>query len=87
MLTSSYYVFLGHFLIFWHVKKQPTVAHSSTKVEYHFVALYVVEIIWICCLLWELGVTLTVLPIVFCDNVSTTYFAASPNFHACTKAC
>ncbi|XP_042942764.1 uncharacterized mitochondrial protein AtMg00810-like [Carya illinoinensis] len=36
--TSGYCIFLGYNLVSWSSKKEPTVAHSSTKAEYQAVA-------------------------------------------------
>lgn len=43
------------------------------------------ELIWVCSLLTELGVTLTTTPTVYCDNVGATYLSANPVFHSKMK--
>lgn len=83
--TYGLCIFLASNLISWRAKKQTIVAHSSTEAEYRAVAHSVAELVWIQYLLRELGVPLSSTPIVFCDNVSTTYLALNPVFHARTK--
>ncbi|GJX28819.1 ribonuclease H-like domain-containing protein [Tanacetum coccineum] len=45
--TSGYCVFLGNNLLSWSSKLQPTLSHSSAKVEYRGVANAVVESCWL----------------------------------------
>ncbi|KAA3452459.1 Retrovirus-related Pol polyprotein from transposon TNT 1-94 [Gossypium australe] len=54
--TSAYIIYLGHNPISWSSKKQHTIAHSSTEVEYRVVSSLAVELSWICSLLTELGI-------------------------------
>nr|XP_020199039.1 uncharacterized mitochondrial protein AtMg00810-like [Aegilops tauschii subsp. strangulata] len=76
--TSGYCVFFGDSLISWSSKRQPTVSRSSAVAEYRAVAYVVAETCWLHQLLGELRVTIPKAMVVFCDNVSATYLAASP---------
>ena len=82
---SGIVVFLGHSLITWSAKKQPTVSRSSTEVEYRALASVAAELCWIRMLLKYLGVFLCAAPILWCDNVSTLAIASNPVFHARIK--
>ncbi|KAK3012794.1 hypothetical protein RJ639_008021 [Escallonia herrerae] len=83
--TSSYALFLGSNVVSWSAKKQPIVSRSSAEFEYRSVAYAVAELYWLHQLLRDLGVFLHRPVIVYCDNVSATYLAANPVFHARTK--
>ena len=60
-------------------------ARSSIEAEYKAVVDAIAEFIWIKSLLQELHIPLQRSPILWCDNVGVTYFAANPVFHARTK--
>ena len=83
--TGAYIVYLGHNPISWSSKKQRTVARSSTEAEYRSVASTAAEIRWICALLTELGVTLSLQPVIYCDNVGATNLCSNPVFHSRMK--
>lgn len=83
--TSTHVVFLGHNAISWSLKKQRTVARSSTEAEYQAVASITAELTWIQSLLRELGVQLPTSPTVYCDNINATYLCANPVFHSRMK--
>ena len=83
--TNSYVIYLGQHPISWSSKKQNGVARSSTEAEYRAVANATSELIWICSLLSELGVSLPAAPVVFCDNVGATFLCANPIFHSRMK--
>lgn len=83
--TNSFIVYLGHNPISWTSKKQNGVARSSTEAEYRAVANTAAELIWICNLLTELGISLPSSPVVFCDNVGATFLCANPVFHSRMK--
>lgn len=83
--TSGFCVYFSHNLISWSSKKQTTVSWSSTESEYRFLAVASTELIWLQYLLTELKATLSQPPILWCDNLGTTYLASNPMFHARTK--
>ncbi|XP_019087326.1 PREDICTED: uncharacterized protein LOC109127239 [Camelina sativa] len=83
--TNAYVIYIGTTPISWSSKKQKRVARSAIEAEYRAVANATAELIWICSLLTELGVTLPVAPIVYCDNVGATYLCANPVFHSRMK--
>ena len=83
--TSGYLVYLGKNLISWRCQKQRTVVRSSTEAEYKAVADATAEFIWIKSLLQELRILLQRSPVLWCDNIGTTYLATNPVFHARTN--
>jgi hypothetical protein len=83
--TSGYLLYLGSNLISWCSKKQPTVARSSAESEYRALAHACAESSWLSYLCYELGLQLQFPILMYCDNLSTTYMAANPVFHARTR--
>ena len=83
--TSGYLVYLGSNLIFWCSKKQPTVARSSAESEYRSLSHACAETTWLGYLLYELGARIQFPILLHCDNLSATYMASNPVFHARTK--
>lgn len=83
--TNAYIVYLGRNPISWSAKKQNGVARSSTEADYRSVANTSSEIRWICNLLTELGITLPLAPVIYCDNVGATFLCANPVFHSRMK--
>lgn len=65
--------------------KQPTVSRSNAKSAYSILADACAETIWLSYLLQRLRYLVSSPVILYCDNLSTTYIAANPVFHACTK--
>ncbi|PRQ57406.1 putative RNA-directed DNA polymerase [Rosa chinensis] len=83
--TSGYLVYLGSNLISWCSKKQPTIARSSAESEYRSLAHASAETTWLGYLLYELGARIQFPILLHCDNLSATYMASNPVFHARTK--
>jgi hypothetical protein len=76
---------LGSAAITWSSKKQPTVALSSTEVEYRGAAVAACEVAWLQMLLGDLGIQVQVPVVIHCDNLSSIQLARNPVFHARTK--
>lgn len=83
--TNAFFTYLGSNLISWSSKKKCGVARSSTEAEYRAVANTASELIWLCSLLHELGIRLSLQPVIYCDNVGATYLCANPVFHSRMK--
>lgn len=82
--TIGYAIFLGPKLISWHSKNQPTMSKFSTEAEYR-ASSYIIETLWICYLLAELGILLRDPIKVLCDNISATYITTNPLLHDRSK--
>jgi hypothetical protein len=83
--TTGFCVFLGSNLISWTAKKQPTVSRSSAEAEYRSLAHVCAETTWVSHMLQELHLPTSAPITLLCDNLSTTYMASNPVFHARTK--
>ncbi|PKU70162.1 Retrovirus-related Pol polyprotein from transposon TNT 1-94 [Dendrobium catenatum] len=83
--TTGYCTFLGHTLVSWSVKKQHTVARSSTEAEYKAIATALTDIIWLRRLLLNFNISLTRPTTLYCDSTSAIALANNPVFHAHTK--
>ncbi|XP_020685792.1 uncharacterized protein LOC110102004 [Dendrobium catenatum] len=82
---SGYCNFLGKSLISWRVKKQATVARSSTEAEYRALAAEAAEVLWLRQLLEELHIPQMAPTTVYCDNTSAIALSNNPIYHARTK--
>lgn len=81
--TIGYLIYSGSNFISWCSKKQPIVSCSSAEFEYRFFAhVRALETTWVCFLLGKLGVCLTTLILLHCDNLSATYLATNLVHHA-----
>ena len=60
-------------------------ARSSTEAEYRALVSTAAELCWIQMILKDLGVYLSLPPMLWCDNVSALALASNPIFHARTK--
>ncbi|XP_020698068.1 uncharacterized protein LOC110110785 [Dendrobium catenatum] len=83
--VSGFCTFLGKNLISWSVKKQITVAKSSTEAEYRALAAATSDVIWLRRLLTDFDATPNEPTTIFCDNVSALALAINPVFHARLK--
>jgi hypothetical protein len=82
---TGYCFLLGSSLISWHSKKQSVVAHSSTKAEYRALANATSELLWLCCLLTDMGAPQTTSTPIHYDNRSAIHIAHNDVFHERTK--
>ena len=71
----GYGVYVGYNVISW----------SSTKAEYHCLALVIAELYWLRMLLGELKISLEFALVVWCDNISTLALDSNLIFHARSK--
>ncbi|CAH9076824.1 unnamed protein product [Cuscuta europaea] len=83
--TTAYVLYLGNNIISWKSAKQKTVSRSCTEAEYKAVANASAEMLWIRNLLSELGISLSSIPRLFCDNQGATYVCVNPVFHSRMK--
>ncbi|XP_020686945.1 uncharacterized protein LOC110102803 [Dendrobium catenatum] len=77
--------YLGPNLISWSVKKQSTVAKSSTEAEYRALAAATSDVIWLRQLLHDFHASQPAPTMIFCDNISAIALSRNPIFHARTK--
>ncbi|PKU77095.1 Retrovirus-related Pol polyprotein from transposon TNT 1-94 [Dendrobium catenatum] len=82
---SGFCTYLGNNLISWSVKKQTTVAKSSTEAEYRSLSSATSEVLWLRRLANELLIPQHQPTTIFCDNTSAIALANNPVFHARTK--
>ncbi|PKU79857.1 Retrovirus-related Pol polyprotein from transposon TNT 1-94 [Dendrobium catenatum] len=82
---SGFCTFLGSNLISWTVRKQATIAKSSTEAEYRSLSAAASEVIWLRRLTAELDIPQPSLTTIHCDNTSAMAIAQNPVFHARTK--
>jgi histone deacetylase 1/2 len=75
----------GNGVVSWSSKKQPTVALSSTEVEYRGVSIVACEVVWLQKLLSDLGQLVDAPIVIYCDNISSILLANNSVYHAKTK--
>ena len=73
--------FLGDSLISWKSNKQFIIFQSSTEAEYRVMASITEEIIWLHWLLVDMGVSLSHLTRMYCDNQSSIQIDHNSVFH------
>ena len=83
--TTGFCFFLGDFLISWHSKKQHIVSRSSTEAEYRALADTTSELLTLCWLLEDIGLTHSSPTVIHCDNRSAIQIAHNDVFHERTK--
>lgn len=83
--TTGYYIFLGPNCISWSSKKQPTVARSVAEAKHCALASATAEIVWIMCILCDIGIYLPSPPQLFFDNISALHMFINLVFHSRTK--
>ncbi|KAL5796556.1 hypothetical protein ACOSQ2_001376 [Xanthoceras sorbifolium] len=82
---TGFCIFLGDSLISWKSKKKTVVSKSSTEAEYQAMASTTTEIVWLRWLLADMGVSLSHLTPMYCDNQSSIQIAHNSVFHERTK--
>ncbi|KAI0516046.1 hypothetical protein KFK09_008718 [Dendrobium nobile] len=82
---SSHCTFLGPNLISWSVKKQVTIAKSSTEAEYRALSAATSKVLWLRRLSAELQLEQHSPTTIYHDNISAIAIAKNPVFHARTK--
>jgi len=70
--TSAYIVYFGCNPISWNLKKQKTIARTSTEAEYRSVVATATKLKWLCYLLINLGIDLSHDLVIYCDNIRAT---------------
>ncbi|PKU87324.1 Retrovirus-related Pol polyprotein from transposon TNT 1-94 [Dendrobium catenatum] len=83
--TTGSCTFLGPNLVSWTLKKQNTVAKSSTEAEYLGLSSATLDILWLRRLATEFHISQTKPTTIFCDNTSAISLSNNPVFHARTK--
>ncbi|GJY23898.1 uncharacterized mitochondrial protein-like protein [Tanacetum coccineum] len=78
---TGYCIFLGHSLVSWKTKKQPTVSRSSTEAEYRAMAATTCELLCLSYLLQDLHIKVKLPITLFCDNKDAQQIATNPCFH------
>ncbi|XP_028550241.1 uncharacterized protein LOC114579540 [Dendrobium catenatum] len=68
--VSGFCTYLGNTLISWSVKKQTTVAKSSTEAEYRSLSAAVSDVLWLRRLVQELQLPQSSPTTIYCDNTS-----------------
>ncbi|XP_019082639.1 PREDICTED: uncharacterized protein LOC109125463 [Camelina sativa] len=83
--TGGFCTFLGNNLISWSAKRQTSVSCSSTEAEYRCLSDADAEVNWLMDLLQDIGMPVTHVPKLYCDNLSAVYLSANPTLHKKTK--
>ncbi|PKU70877.1 Retrovirus-related Pol polyprotein from transposon TNT 1-94 [Dendrobium catenatum] len=83
--VSGFCTFLGPNLISWTVKKQATVAKSSTEAEYRSLSAAASDVLWLRRLTAELDMPQSSPTTIYCDNTSAMAIAKNLVFHGRTK--
>ena len=83
--TTSLLVFLGPCPISWSLKKQTTIASSSTEANSRALATIVAKLSWLRILFKELRIFLSHVLVLWCHNAFAIALSANPVFHSCTK--
>ena len=83
--VSGYCICLFDCLICWKSKGQKHVTLSSTEAEYVAVAEVCTEIMFICMILWFLGIKIELPIMVHCDNVGAIFLSYNAKISQRTK--
>jgi hypothetical protein len=83
--TNGFMFSFGSGALRWSSKKQPTIALSSTEVEYRGATIVTCEVVWLQKLLSDLGQLVDALVVIYCDNISSILLVNNPVYHVKTK--
>ncbi len=83
--TGGFMFSFGSGDVSWSNKKQPTLALSSTKVECRGIIIATCEVVWLLKLLSNLGQSMDVHVLNYCDNISNILLANNLVYHVRTK--
>jgi hypothetical protein len=75
----------GSGVVNWSSKKQLTVALSSIEAEYIGITIVACEVIWLQKLFLDLGQSMDVPVVIYCDNINSILLANNPIYHVRTK--
>ncbi|XP_019224881.1 PREDICTED: uncharacterized protein LOC109206517 [Nicotiana attenuata] len=78
--VSDFYVTLGGSPISWKSKKQPDISLSSAEAEYRALRKVVIKVSWLVWLLGDLGLHVSDLVPIYCDNLAALHIAKNPIF-------
>lgn len=82
---GGFVVYYGGNIVSWRLKKQATVARSSTEAEYKSLTDATTEAMWVTEVLHELGAPPSGRSIIWCDSTSAISLSANPVLHNTTK--
>ena len=83
--TTGYCTFINNNLITWRTRKQQTVAQSTAEAEFMAIADAVNEVQWLSQLVSEIGVTVKLPMIIYCDNQSAIQAMVNDGKHSRMK--
>jgi hypothetical protein len=83
--TTGYAFYVGHGLVSWNSKRQPTVALSTAEAEYMAATQAVKEAMWLKQLLSEMGFTQSQGVVIHSDNQGCIALTKNPAYHSRTK--
>ena len=76
---------LGKSTISWSSRRQATVAKSSIEAEYVALSMATQEVIWLCRLLVDFGITMDSATTIYEDNQGAIALSRNPKYHNRTK--
>jgi hypothetical protein len=83
--TSGFMFSFGNGAVSWSSKKQPTIALSSTEVEYKGITIVACEVIWLQKIFLDLGQLMDALVVIYCDNINSILLVNKLVYHARKK--
>ncbi|KAJ9555944.1 hypothetical protein OSB04_010558 [Centaurea solstitialis] len=83
--TTAYVIYLDGNIISWKFARQKSVSCSSTEAVYKALANAAAELAWVENILKELGISIRVSPLLYCNNTGATSLCANPVYHSRMK--